>query len=68
LLYQIGKTIYEHGFDISFARIETENKIAMDSFYITPLKETKVTEEKLVFLKDSLLLILGLFKNVRNAN
>lgn len=37
LLYQISKTIFEHGFDITFARIATERSVAMDTFYIEPI-------------------------------
>jgi len=36
LLYRVSKAIYEHGFDIAFARIATERKMAMDTFYIEP--------------------------------
>ncbi|HEX9786355.1 MAG TPA: [protein-PII] uridylyltransferase [Opitutaceae bacterium] len=34
LLYQISKAIYDHGFDITFARINTERGLAIDTFYI----------------------------------
>ena len=68
LLYQVGKTIFEHGFDISFARIATQNNMAIDTFYITPISGKIVTEEKLLFLKDSLDLILGIFKSIREGD
>ncbi|HUJ44433.1 MAG TPA: [protein-PII] uridylyltransferase [Opitutaceae bacterium] len=34
LLYSVAKTIYDHGFDITFARINTERGVALDTFYI----------------------------------
>ncbi|MFI5358185.1 MAG: [protein-PII] uridylyltransferase, partial [Opitutales bacterium] len=34
LLYRLAKTISEHGFDITFARIGTERGVAIDTFYI----------------------------------
>lgn len=34
LLFRLAKTISDHGFDITFARIGTERGIAIDTFYI----------------------------------
>jgi [protein-PII] uridylyltransferase len=34
LLYRLAKAIYDHGFDITFARIGTERGVAIDTFYI----------------------------------
>jgi len=34
LLYRVARAIFEHGFDITFARINTERGIAIDTFYI----------------------------------
>ncbi|MEM8549814.1 MAG: HD domain-containing protein, partial [Verrucomicrobiota bacterium] len=34
LLYQMSKAIFDHGFDITFARISTERTAALDTFYI----------------------------------
>lgn len=34
LLYRLARTIYDHGFDITFARINTERGVALDTFYI----------------------------------
>jgi [protein-PII] uridylyltransferase len=34
LLYRLAKTISDHGFDITFARIGTERGVAIDTFYI----------------------------------
>ncbi|MGF1451094.1 MAG: [protein-PII] uridylyltransferase [Opitutales bacterium] len=52
LLYELAKTIFDHGFDISFARIATERGAAMDTFYIesndgqTPINTTSLVELK----------------------
>ena len=50
LLYQLVKTISDHGFDITFARINTERGIAIDTFYIqsanqTPTEDTERLEK-----------------------
>lgn len=55
LLYQLVKTISDHGFDITFARINTERSIALDTFYIEPEKaDTPVEEADLHVLRDTL--------------
>jgi [protein-PII] uridylyltransferase len=55
LLYQLVKTISDHGFDITFARINTERSIALDTFYIEPEQaDTTVAEAELHRLRDSL--------------
>jgi [protein-PII] uridylyltransferase len=36
LLYRLVKTISDHGFDTTFARINTERNVAIDTFYIEP--------------------------------
>ena len=36
LLYRLVKTISDHGFDTTFARINTERSVAIDTFYIEP--------------------------------
>ena len=55
LLYQLVKTISDHGFDITFARINTERSIALDTFYIEPQKtDTAVEETHLLVLRDAL--------------
>src|SRR5438309_143083 len=38
LLYRLVKTISDHGFDTTFARINTERSVAIDTFYIEPNK------------------------------
>lgn len=37
LLYQLANTIFQHNFDITFARISTERGAALDTFYIEPI-------------------------------
>jgi [protein-PII] uridylyltransferase len=55
LLYQLVKTISDHGFDITFARINTERSIALDTFYIEPEQaDTPVEESVLHHLRDAL--------------
>ncbi|AOS45328.1 Bifunctional uridylyltransferase/uridylyl-removing enzyme [Lacunisphaera limnophila] len=55
LLYQLVKTISDHGFDITFARINTERSIALDTFYIEPRgSDTPVEESHLHVLRDTL--------------
>lgn len=36
LLFHVARVIYEHGFDITFARVATERNVAIDTFYIEP--------------------------------
>jgi [protein-PII] uridylyltransferase len=36
LLYRLVKAISDHGFDTTFARINTERSVAIDTFYIEP--------------------------------
>ncbi len=36
LLFRLVKTISDHGFDTTFARISTERNVAIDTFYIEP--------------------------------
>ena len=55
LLYLIAQSIHRHGFDITFARINTERGIAIDTIYLTnanPKAETDGSE--LMALRDSL--------------
>jgi [protein-PII] uridylyltransferase len=55
LLYLLTKTIYDHGFDITFARIGTERGIAIDTFYIENVNR-EITEDtgRLHALRDAL--------------
>src|SRR5690625_1091548 len=43
LLYQLSETIFEHGYNIIFARVATERGVAHDTFYIEP--RTDLDEE-----------------------
>ena len=55
LLYRVAKTIYDHGFDITFARIGTERGIAIDTFYIESANNEPLTESaRLHSLRDAL--------------
>ncbi|MBL9214242.1 MAG: [protein-PII] uridylyltransferase [Opitutaceae bacterium] len=44
LLYRLVKTISDHGFDTTFARINTERSVAIDTFYIEPNKPEAVED------------------------
>ncbi|MDB6092915.1 MAG: UTP-GlnB uridylyltransferase, GlnD [Verrucomicrobia bacterium] len=55
LLYRFAKTISDHGFDITFARIGTERGVAIDTFYIESSEPTKpIDESRLHALRDTL--------------
>jgi len=55
LLYRLVKTISDHGFDTTFARINTERSVAIDTFYIEPNKPDAVEDTaKLHALRDAL--------------
>ncbi len=55
LLYQLAKAIYDHGFDISFARVSTERGAAIDTFYIEKIEgqDFEITE-RLISLRETL--------------
>ena len=54
------KTISAHGFDITFARINTERSIALDTFYIEPQKtDSTVEESHLLVLRDALRAVIA---------
>jgi len=55
LLHRLAKTISDHGFDITFARIGTERGVAIDTFYIESSEPTQpVDEPRLHALRDTL--------------
>ncbi len=55
LLYQIAAAVYKFGFDITFARINTERGIAIDTLYLSNVDPTTETDgEKLMQLRDHL--------------
>ncbi len=61
LLYKLARTISEHGFNITFARISTERRVAVDTFYIEPSQspEEPASADRLLELRASLLEVLG---------
>lgn len=55
LLYRLAKTISDHGFDITFARIGTERGVAIDTFYIEGANHEPINSpERLHALRDAL--------------
>ncbi len=55
LLYRLARTISEHNFDITFARIGTERGVAIDTFYIEGANREPIEDEnRLVKLRDAL--------------
>lgn len=55
LLYRLAKTISDHNFDITFARIGTERGVAIDTFYIEGANHEPVEgPERLVAMRDAL--------------
>jgi [protein-PII] uridylyltransferase len=59
LLYRLVKAISDHGFDTTFARINTERSVAIDTFYIEPNKpEEEVETSRLLVLRDALRAII----------
>jgi [protein-PII] uridylyltransferase len=60
LLFRLAKTISDHGFDITFARIGTERGIAIDTFYIENSgPETADDNARLHTLRDALAAIIN---------
>ena len=55
LLYRLAKTISDHNFDITFARIGTERGVAIDTFHIEAANHEPVeTPERLQALRTAL--------------
>ncbi len=55
LLYRLAKTISDHNFDITFARIGTERGVAIDTFHIESANHELVdTPERLLALRSAL--------------
>ena len=59
LLYRLARIIFDHGFDITFARINTERGVALDTFYIESANH-EATEDtgRLHALRDALLNVI----------
>jgi [protein-PII] uridylyltransferase len=58
LLYRVAKAIFDHGFDISFARIATERGVAMDTFYIEQIDNRYAEKADLLELRKTLTYIV----------
>jgi len=56
LLYRLAKTIGEHGYTITWARIATERGIAIDAFYI---EQTESDATRLTALRNALFAIIA---------
>ncbi|PAW66933.1 MAG: [protein-PII] uridylyltransferase [Opitutia bacterium Tous-C1TDCM] len=55
LLYRLAKSISDHNFDITFARIGTERGVAIDTFYIESANHEAVEgTDRLIALRDTL--------------
>jgi [protein-PII] uridylyltransferase len=55
LLYRLAKTVSDHGFDTTFARIGTERGVAIDTFYIESANHEPIENpERLHALRDAL--------------
>ncbi len=59
LLYQVTKALYDLNLDICSAKIVTEGSRVMDSFYVTDLLRSKITDSRRLHnIRESLLLVL----------
>lgn len=55
LLYQIAHQIFNHGYDITFARINTERGIAIDTLYLSAINpKSEANGKNLMALRESL--------------
>lgn len=61
LLYQLANTIFQHNFDITFARISTERGAALDTFYIEPIDGSQEggSTANLMALREALHRVIG---------
>ncbi len=60
LLFRLGKTISDHGFDITFARVGTEQGVAIDTFYIENADHSPATDPvRLEALKEALAQVIA---------
>lgn len=60
LLYEISKSIFDHGFDINFARISTQRDAALDVFYIENInRDEPIATSRLIQLRNSLEAIIA---------
>lgn len=60
LLFRLGKTISDHGFDITFARVGTEQGVAIDTFYIENADHSPAIDPvRLASLQEALALVIA---------
>ena len=60
LLYRIGRTVFEHEFDIDFARINTERGFAIGTFYLSSAPSAHSPEERRInALGDAILALVS---------
>ncbi len=60
LLFRLGKAISDHGFDITFARVGTEQGVAIDTFYIENADHSPATDPvRLASLQEALALVIA---------
>lgn len=65
LLYAISKCVFEEGYAIVFARINTEREMAVDTFYLEPIGSERTPNEKeLDALKGK---VLGVIESERQS-
>jgi len=65
LLYRIAKTIGEHGYNITWARIATERGIAIDAFYI---EQAESDDDRLAALRCALFAIIAPSETASDAS
>ena len=59
LLYRIARVIFEHGFDITFARIGTERGVAIDTFYVESTDKRPIEDnDRLRALRDAIATVI----------
>lgn len=60
LLYRIARVIFEHSFDITFARINTERGIAIDTFYVESTNQLPVQDtDRLRALREAIAAVIA---------
>lgn len=59
LLYQLSKAIFDHGYNITFARISTERDAALDTFYIENTEEGSSDTTRLLSLREDMTKIVS---------
>jgi len=68
-LYSVTKALYELNLDIGSAKIVTEGSRVLDSFYVTDLLRSKITDERrLGKIRETLMMVLGEGETVKPDN